>query len=329
MPKHLLVFTYLLLHATVCVNAQSPAQALSASQLTFRAFPEADSVRQIERDVDRAARRKIERQLPFRVYFEELGTHTLHVAFRGSVPVGMLYTRPEETAWGITEIGWAHSLDGRVLGFEFSSSRSKTTDDLATSPFAKTLIGCDFDRLVTLLEAKLAQRSGSGKGPDDLACVVLRSALKASVVTRVVWQEEIRKLADLAMLHEEFPGAANSNRHIIQVAKPANEQTSQHLHALRVMEALGLGDYALGSVAHTRVDWGAKTIGLRWVFDIHGTIIRVRPTESWPSDRLRRCCNAMRGHRLDDPDLPDSPLLAAARQLGAELARMRGSKGGQ
>lgn len=328
MTNRLLLFITIAIISTAIAPSQTkplvPGQinVMSATKLAFRAFPEADAVRRISRDVTREARVVIEAELPFKVHFEELGAHKLHVAFRGRTPIGMLYARSEDVGWGMAEIGWAMTLEGRLVGFEFASSRSKHTEGLSTSAFAKGLVGRDLEELRLLFAARPAPSGETGNTTAaDLKDTVLKSALKATVVTAVVWQKDVDGLADLAMLYEEFPGAARKRPLIADLAPRQDEP--RILESVRVMEALGRGGFLLGKAVRTRIRHDNSRLELRWVFDSRGTLLRVSPSVSWPGEELRKACSSLRGHRLDDPKLPATPLSAAARELHEEMVRLQ------
>ncbi|MCA8949633.1 MAG: hypothetical protein KDE27_09035 [Planctomycetes bacterium] len=301
--------------------------------MVFSAFPEADTIRNIVRDIDRDTRRRIEQTLPFKIHFQELGEHKLHVAFRGNRPVGLMYVRTEQMEWGIAEIGWALSLECRVLGFAFANSRSDDTRELPRSAFAKTLIGCDYAALHALHEspAPAGEADTRNAGP---ARTVLRSAMKATLVVDLVWVDQVSKLADLAMLYDELPFATPGRRHVIRPEPRLG--TEQHLLALHVIEARGEAGFPLGRVARTRITLGGSGTGgaereieLRWVIDPAGRILRVTPAASWPDEQLRLMCSALRGRPLVDPALPGNPLAAVAREISAELTQLAGRRPGR
>lgn len=317
--RYQLALAIALVVTTCATTAQSDDGTRTVSSMVFAAFPEADTVRHIVRDIDRKARKQIEAKLPFKIHFQELGEHKLHVAFRGPKPVGLMYVRSEQTEWGIADIGWALSLDCRVLGFAFANSRSRETRELPRSQFAKNLVGCSFDDLTTLHAGRpVPAGESSGSVPDSLSRTVLRSAMKATLVTELVWQDQVSKLADLAMLFTEMPGAM-PGRHHLPVLAPGK----RHLVTLHVIEARGQTGYPLGKVVRTRARLDAKNeVELRWVIDVDGQIVRVKPARSWPDEKLRLACGALRGRALADAELPGNPLAPIAAELAVELAKI-------
>jgi hypothetical protein len=129
---------------------ESRSNQLNIQRVVFGAFPEADAYRGIKRSVSQPHRRAIEKKLPFKVHFNELGEHELLVAFRGRRPVGVVYCRTEEADWGLAVIAWHISLDQRIVGFEFLRGRNRNIKDLEQSQIATDLRGCSFAQIAQL-----------------------------------------------------------------------------------------------------------------------------------------------------------------------------------
>ncbi len=319
-----------LLVATAITGGVVPAQRAvdedTASSAAFRAFPEADSCKRIRRDVDRDTRAAIERSLPFRLHFDELGTHTLLVAFRGRRPVGLVYLRSEESEYGLTEVQWALSLDLRVLGFELPRCRNQNRHALETSPFAKELAGCDSQQLVALFQRDppvTRDPAHVPPGAEQLADVVLRSALKSLRVAELVWHEDIAKLQDQAMGFDAFPAAERFRRQVLQFA--GEEGDPAHLRSVTVVLAIGRNGSSFGTVVRTaavRPGSDGDRATLRWVLDEEQRVLSVSPLQSWSETPLRVACRELSGRRLTDPDLPPNDLLPVARELAVVLQRL-------
>ena len=192
------------------INEWVTAAALYAARDVFRAFPHATSYKMIERKVDQHARREVEKNLPFKVHFNELGLHALYVPFRGLSPIGLLYVRTEDGGWGFSEISWSLTLDLRIVDFRFIRARSPHRFALLRSPFSRSLAGLGYEDLTKLLDkdGKLVVKPNQiPRGSEKLAGALVRSAMKTILVTRTVWREELVKLQDSALGFETFEGA--------------------------------------------------------------------------------------------------------------------------
>lgn len=312
-------------------RAQSDERIRPVAELVFAAFPAADTVRHIVRDVDEAARRQIEARLPFQIHFEDLGEHRLHVAFRGQKPVGMMFVRSEQTNWGIADIGWAMTLEGRIVGFAFTNERSQEARELPRSVFARQLVGLDFRGLQALAAppatASTPATPAGESRPERSQCpmspthrMILRSAMKATLVTELVWQDQIIALADLQMLLDALPGSRRGRRAVLPVTGDA---AARSLRSGRVVEARGQKGTAVGQVArtraHVRFETGPRDVELIWTIDPTGRVLRVRPVVSWAKDDLRRACAGLRGRPLEAPLMADNPLTQVARELAIAL----------
>lgn len=316
----------LLLPLALALAAPASAQGEGGDRtkvdLVFSAFREADSVRRIERAISSEARDAIESALPFRVHFAELGTHVLFVAFRGRKPIGLLYVRSEETAWGLADIAWAIDVEAHITGFEFVNSRSDRARALPQSPFGRGLVGLT---LADLTRAQQAAPAVEGKGTrDELEGIVERSAMMATAVITIVWADEVQKLADLAMLYDEFPGAERFRRFLQPAPESDGAVTRGVIH---VMEALARGHFELGSaIATTCRIAGRDDVVLRWVLDSRGRIVRVTPQQSWAPAGLRALCSGLAGRQLGDAPKADNPLTQAANEIAEALDAARRGK---
>jgi len=309
------------------LHSQANGESPTTDSMVFTAFPEADSYRRIVRDVDQQARTTIERALPFKVHFDELGPHTLLVAFRGRQPVGLLYLRSEESEWGLTEIAWALSLDLRVLGFQFLRGRSRHIHELQSSGFAKLLVGRDLTQLVEVL-AKEGKRDPNlvPAGAEDLARTMLRSGIKALLVTDTVWRDEIAKMQDLSMGFDVFPGAERFHRKVARFDLTSSDDPSKV--SANIVRATGKGNSHLGSVVRTEAMVDGNDVVLRWIVDERFRIVRIVPAQSWANDALRLHCAELEGAPLSSPPAGKNPLSPLARRLGEVLANLNTSKGG-
>ena len=305
--------------------AQDEVDSRREEAMVFHAFPEADSFRRIVHDVDQHARTEVERQLPFKLHFNELGPHTLFVAFRGSKPVGLVYVRSEEAEWGLAELAWALTLDQRVQGFQFQRARSHQLRELERSPFAKSLVGRDFVRVLELLQDDKRDPALVPAGAEALAKTVLRSCAKAVLVTDTVWSDEIARLQDTAMGYDAFPEAERFQRRVGQFDLGIGD-THQSV-AVNVIHAFDRTNCRLGSAIRTAAKVNGEPTVLCWVVDRNLRIQRVMPPQSWDNGRLRATCLELGGHLLSSPPLGDNPLAPLAQGLGALVPQLDATRG--
>lgn len=286
--------------------------------MIFRAFPEGLSYSRIVRDVGADARAEVERRLPFKVHFDELGPHTLFVAFRAKRPIGLVYLRSEVAEWGLVDIAWALDLDLRVVRFQFLRGRHRHLEGLANSPFARDLVGRDFAGVSGLL------RDGASvhvqEGAKELANTVLRSCAKALLVTDTVWREEVEKLQDQAIGFGAFPAAVRLSRLSGKFDLAAGD-VQQHV-VVKVIDAHGAGTDRLGAVVHTETQLDGRDVELRWVLDPDRTITQLTATHVTESTQWSLAFAGLKGRRLSE--LPDdgNPLLPLAQGLGALLTEL-------
>lgn len=340
---------HLAMAAGVLLGVASAGSAQAAPTLTdpqrsiFRAFPAADRYRVIVRDVDLAARRKIEALLPFRVNFDELGAHSLYVAMRGPVPLGMVYVQHEDSAFGVATVEWAIALDRSISSFRFQRIRSAHRDQFEASAFVRSLKGQGREDLAKLLDrdGRLAQPvDGLVPQAQELAGVVARSGVKSIAVLEVIWGEQIERLRELNVGLTAFPTAVRfekiwPRRIVAQAgvssAPPSTDELASASVVSFMIAAYDDRDRLLGHVGDLRISWSTVdeqdvpevVPPMRWVFDSGGRIVDVDPAVDLPS-RLRAACRDMVGRSLADLQHQDDPIVRSLTAARALLPRPAG-----
>lgn len=167
----------------------------------YELYPDATSYQSFVRRIDDRVRDEVSRTLDLELHFSELGQHTLYVAFRSGSPLGIVHVRSESTEWGLVEVAWALDLDLRVHDFRFQRCRAPECDALAAPSFRAELAGKDLGQLRQLLTDDTMRiepaRIAAPAGGADLAAALVRSAVKTIVVTRIAWDEDLRKVRRL------------------------------------------------------------------------------------------------------------------------------------
>ncbi len=312
-------------------NAQRVSELRDPQVEVFRAFPDADRYRTIPRDIDDDARREIEKRLPFKVHFDELGRHRLYVALRGIRPIGLLYMRTETSSWGLMEVAWSMTLDIRINKFRFQRCRNTMAPALQRSALNKLLANRSFPGLLTLLDEhkNLLPNAAVPRGAESLATTVVHSGMKAQVVTEVVWGNEIDKLADLQMGIDAYPFGKSYKRFThrtslaeLQQAPPAtappNSKTpapTLQLHAVRAVQVRNHTGELLGTAVRTDGILGDSKMSLCWKFNRKGKVVNVQPHSSWPSAAMRIECRKLLQGSTEDSPSDDSQIFDYARQV--------------
>ena len=78
------------------VSAQAYCGLRDPVRNIYRIYPEADAYRSIVRSVDKRTRTLVSERLPFTLHFNELAKHTVYVAVKETLPVGLVHVRSEK-----------------------------------------------------------------------------------------------------------------------------------------------------------------------------------------------------------------------------------------
>ena len=297
-------------------ETQSRAQKLQ--HLVFGAFPEADAYRAVKRTVSQSNRQEIERLLPFKVHFNELGKHELLVAFRGRRPVGLVYCRTEEAEWGLVEIAWHVSLEQRIVGFEYLRGRNRHIQGLRRSQLATDLGGSGLTQVAALITAH-NQKVHVGREASlvSIERTTLRSAAKVLAVITTVWPDQVETLCDQAHGFDLFPTAARFTRRTteFQLHSDGIEQPI----AIKVLYAYDNDATFLGCIVWTRGTDGIAEHALRWAIDRNMRILVSQPTDSPRDSQLRKACNEIKGHSVQEAPSEALALSPLAAVLGVVI----------
>lgn len=315
--------------ALLVVALPASAQELSAPQQSvFAAFPAADGYQVILRNVDAGARQRVEGRLPFRVHLKEIGQHAVYVAVRGRTPLGIVYLRREDDAFGLTEVEWAITLDLRVAGCRFQRTRNRFQKAFEESEFARLLVGRSATQLAALIDADgnlTPAAQGVPDGAEELAAAMARSALKALTVIDEVWGREVEKLHDVAIGTRAFPTAKRFTR-------------IWPVHNDRNLPAVGAADLSLVQTAVRAMDHEGRALGVvasvsmpaaadratappqlvLWTVDHIGRVVIAEAAGEAPAS-LRAACLAVAGGSLAELAEQAGPMRAPAHALNLLL----------
>lgn len=161
----------------------------------FTLFPDANQHESIVRPITQETRLQVAEQLPFTLHYNELGMHTLYVVRKDARPAGFVHARSELSPWGIIEIAWAFDVDLKIRDLYFQRCRISACSESLRENVLQDIGGKTFDELVSLLSEEGEQLNDSlkQKYQEDfkLVSAIIKSALKTSLATRLVWHEEV------------------------------------------------------------------------------------------------------------------------------------------
>ena len=279
-------------------------------------YPEADNYRSIVRTVDTTIKQVVEERLPPEtLHFSELGRHTLYVALKDQNPVGFVHVRSEESRWGLVEIAWALDMNLRIVDFRFQRCRSSQKKHLEDESFRAQLKGKSYSDLKELLQPGTSLLAPGAlaipDGAEELAEVLIRCALKTTLVTELAWAEDIQ----LLRAEGEAVSAFGEFSHIQMVTDPYTEKVRAGLEtalqganlgvdydSVSLAKVYGPEDELLGSLYSNVTDIDGQPTYLSWVIDTDNRIRNVTNMSGWRSERDEMIFAELRGKRFDDAD---------------------------
>lgn len=156
-------------------------------------FPAYTSYRTLEGRVDESVRQQILEILP-ESHFQEFGIHSLYVVYREETLIGYVHARTEKGLFGLDEIIWIMDSDRRLKTFKFQKNRSGVIPQSQMVRLTNVLVGLDLVRVRNVLETEpnLKHRDR----------VIIRSAVKALIVTKALWPEVQSSQAQISAFSE-------------------------------------------------------------------------------------------------------------------------------
>ncbi|MCK5942372.1 MAG: hypothetical protein KAI24_10415 [Planctomycetes bacterium] len=210
-------FTALLALALTCLaSASASAQAFCALRDPVRHIQDLHGrpirCRSLVAPIDEQVRRAVAARLPFTLHARELGRHTLYVLTDEGRPGGYMHARSEASPWGMVEVVWSLSEQLTVREFRFQRCRSPQRRYFETETFRDWFRGKDYASLLAMLDEDggelTAEHQRAFAGRERMLGTIVRSALKAILVTDVAWGGEIAERRLQAMLAEVGPAVS-------------------------------------------------------------------------------------------------------------------------
>ena len=314
-------------------NAQALCSLRDPQRAIYRLFPSANSYRSIVGTVGSQAREHVAERLPFTLHFNELGRHTLYVAYRDTEPLGFVHVRPEAGRWGLVEVAWALDLDLRLRGLEYQRCRDRAKKEIDNQQAETSLQGLDFESLRKLLDEGgqhlKPNALGLSSGARPLGSATVRNALKTIAVTESVWPAEVWRLRAEAMAirvtHQRVaasfvPGALPSAASSSKGSGDGVQRSATG--AWRCVDDM---DTYLGSVIRTPWVAGEDHADVLWFVNASGRVDDVVVRSQDSSESVRAAFVAMSGWSEPNPNgcsLATELVATFAVQCASEVVRI-------
>lgn len=295
--------------AEPAANAQALCSLRDPQRAIYRLFPTANSYRSIVGTVGSKARAHVTDRLPFTLHFNELGRHTLYVAYRDAEPLGFVHARSEAGRWGLVEVAWALDLELRIQGLEYQRCRDRAKRQIDDKAPEHALKAMGFRQLRELLDAAGGElRPGALSVPESaraLAAVTVKNGLKTIAVTESVWPAEVWRIRAEAMAFRQTQEKAAAR--FLPDALPAAADPSLGIGDGVQRSATGVwrcedpdGDY-LGSVVRTPWVAGEDHADVLWWVNADHQVGEVFVRSQDSSDGVKAAFVAMDGWKECEP----------------------------
>ncbi len=100
-------------------------------------FPEATGYRSVIKVLDKKLKKKVEKYLGQKLDFDEIGEFTFFLVLKDEEVIGMIHPHAERGRYGIVEMVWAFTLDGKIIDYNIQRSRERGTDKVTRKEFRR------------------------------------------------------------------------------------------------------------------------------------------------------------------------------------------------
>ena len=121
---------------------------------TYQLFPEATGYKAVIKELDTKAKESVEEFLGQPLDYDEDGGHTFYLVLKGEEVIGIIRPHAERGKYGIIEMIWGFTLDGKIKDFIIQRSREKGTYKLKSEEFRKQFRGKSLNDHFTITSTK-------------------------------------------------------------------------------------------------------------------------------------------------------------------------------
>jgi len=108
---------------------------------TYKLFPQATGYKSVIKTITPEAKKVIEDFLGRPLDYNEGGEHTFYRVLREEEVIGIIRPHAERGKYGIIEIVWAFTPDGKIVDFVIQRSRERGSNKLRSEKFRKQFKG--------------------------------------------------------------------------------------------------------------------------------------------------------------------------------------------
>jgi hypothetical protein len=158
---------------------------------TYKLFPEATGYRSVVKILDPEAKKDIEEFLGQPLDYDETGEITFYLVLKGEEVIGVIRPHAERGKYGIVEMVWAFTLDGRIIDFMLQRCRERGSQMVKKDEFRRQFKDKSLEDPLTLDASKKINDAllVSAQGAEKLSSIVAYSGKKNLFLLRHFFPE--------------------------------------------------------------------------------------------------------------------------------------------
>jgi len=155
-------------------------------------FPGYTSYKSVTKEVsaDKASAIQHKFFADLRLHSKEIGKHTIYYVYQASTQIGLVHVRTERGPWGLVEIAWAMTPEGKIKDYRFQRCRGGPCGMAESHLNRQFFKGLDFEDLSDLYtEDKSVDptKISLPLGEESMTETLIASARKTVALTSILW----------------------------------------------------------------------------------------------------------------------------------------------
>lgn len=161
-------------------------------------FPEATGYQSVIKTLDKKTQEKVAEYLGQKLDFDEIGEFTFYLILKDKDIIGIIRPHAERGKYGVVEMVWAFTLDGKIIDYKVQRSRERNTKIVKSEQFRRQFKGKKLNTAFTETKSKNINTKlfKVSENSEKISSVIAYSAKKNLFLYKLFFPEYIKDTAE-------------------------------------------------------------------------------------------------------------------------------------